>query len=70
MPTTQVVAILLDLSIDPDSLELIETSSRRIEERRADLVARVRDGNDGREFILHIEIQNNNHPKMTWYQRV
>ena len=56
---------LLGLSIDPDSLELIETETRRIEERRADLVARVR-GKDGREFTLHIEIQNNNHSKMPW----
>jgi len=53
------------LSIDPESLELIETETRRIEERRADLVARVR-GKDGQEFILHIEIQNNNDPTMPW----
>ena len=55
--------LLLDLNIDPDSLELIETEARRIEARRTDLVAQVRSG-DGQEFILHIEIQNNNHPRM------
>jgi len=57
---------LLDLTIDPDSLELLETESRRIEERRADLVARVRSEENGTPFILHIEIQNNNHPSMPW----
>jgi len=56
---------LLDLNIDPDSLELIETESRRIEDRRADLVARVR-STDGGEFILHIEIQNDNDRWMPW----
>ena len=57
---------LLDLSIDPDSLELIETERHRIEERRADLVARVRGSIDDREFIMHIEIQSTNHPLMAW----
>jgi len=57
---------LLDLPIDPDSLELIETERHRIEERRADLVARVCGSNDEKEFILHIEIQNDNHPRMPW----
>ena len=56
---------LLGLNIDPDSLELIETETRRIEDRRADLVARVR-STDGGEFILHIEIQNDNDPRMPW----
>jgi len=56
--------LLLDLAIDPDSLELIETETRRIEDRRADLVARVRGQGDEPAFILHIEIQSDNHPQM------
>ena len=31
------------LDIDPESLELLETEKHRIEDRRADLVARVQD---------------------------
>lgn len=45
------------------SVELIETEQQRIEDRRADLTARVVD-NQGRAFILHIEIQNQNHSMM------
>jgi hypothetical protein len=56
---------LLDLAIDADSLELIETELYRKEGRRADLVARVRSSVDVRELILHIEIQNDNHPHDT-----
>ena len=33
--------ILLQLDIDPERLELLETEKQRIEDRRADLVARV-----------------------------
>ncbi|MCB2262262.1 MAG: hypothetical protein LGR52_04885, partial [Candidatus Thiosymbion ectosymbiont of Robbea hypermnestra] len=39
--------------------ELLETQNQRIEDRRADLVARMRRA-DGAEFLLHIEIANNN----------
>ena len=57
---------LLGLDINPGSLALIETESRRIEERRAeDLVARVRD-RGGDKFILHIEIQNDDQRMMPW----
>jgi hypothetical protein len=56
---------LLQLDIDPDSLQLIETEQQRVEDRRADLVARVRE-RGGESFILHIEIQNNNDPAMPW----
>jgi len=41
-----------------DSLEVLETQYQRIEERRADIVVRVSESN--REYLLHIEIQNNN----------
>ena len=48
---------LLKLDIDPDSLELLETERQRIEDRRADLVARVRPRGSDEPFVLHIEIQ-------------
>ena len=54
---------LLELPIDPDSLEVLATEQRRIEDRRADLVARLRDC-DGEPFLLHVEIQNNNDATM------
>jgi hypothetical protein len=40
-------------------VELVESSHERIEDRHADLVAKVWQP-DGAEFILHIEIQNDN----------
>lgn len=40
-------------------VELIETEQQRIEDRRADLTARVVDST-GKTFILHLEIQNQN----------
>ena len=52
--------ILLELDIDPESLELLETEKQRIEDRRADLVARVQDTKTGNPYLLHIEIQNSN----------
>lgn len=52
---------LFDLPVT--DVELLETAQQRIEERRADLVARVTLLNGG-AFILHIETQNNNDPKM------
>ncbi len=45
------------------SVELIETEQQRIENRQADLVAKVVD-NDGKAFILHLEIQNQNQKNM------
>jgi hypothetical protein len=54
--------VLLHLKVD--HAEIIETEFQRIEDRRADLVARM-DGEAG-EFILHVEIQNDNYPKMPW----
>jgi hypothetical protein len=54
--------VLLHLKVD--HAEIIETEYQRIEDRRADLVARM-DGEAG-EFILHVEIQNDNYPKMPW----
>jgi len=40
-------------------VQLLDTEQQRIEDRRADLVARVQD-EAGNNFILHIEIQNQN----------
>jgi len=57
---------LLKLDIDADSLELLETERQRVEDRRADLVARVRPRDTPEAFILHIEIQNNNDSLMPW----
>ena len=45
--------------LDLTQVELIDTEQQRIEDRRADLCARVQD-RDGCRFILHIEIQNQN----------
>ena len=54
---------LLDLPINPDFQEAMGTEHQRIEDRRADLVVKLRDrGND--PFLLHIEIQNDNDPQM------
>nr|VFJ64182.1 MAG: hypothetical protein BECKFW1821A_GA0114235_11656 [Candidatus Kentron sp. FW] len=46
---------LLKLPIDPDSLEVLATEHQRVEDRRADLVVRLRD-RQGKPFLLHIEI--------------
>ncbi|MDP2427833.1 MAG: hypothetical protein Q8N29_00590, partial [Methylobacter sp.] len=60
--------ILIDVAtyifkLELESVELIETEQQRIEDRRADLTARVRDS-ASKSFILHIEIQNNNQKDM------
>ncbi|NJO17522.1 MAG: hypothetical protein HC877_17835 [Thioploca sp.] len=44
-------------------VELIETEQQRIEDRRADLVAKVVDS-AGKSLIVHLEIQNQNQPQM------
>jgi hypothetical protein len=61
---TDIATLLLGLDIDPDQVEILETEQQRIEIRRADLVARMIDRQTQQPFILHIEIQNNNHPMM------
>jgi hypothetical protein len=53
---------LLKLDIGSEDLELVATEQQRVEDRRADVVAKVRQA--GSEFILHIEIQNNNDAAM------
>ena len=60
--------ILLDMAVYLFKLELVDaellsTETQRIEDRRADLVARVTPI-QGDPFILHLEIQNNNDPQM------
>ncbi len=56
--------ILFELDIDPEQLELLETEEQRIEDRRADFLARVRDRSTGKPFLLHIELQNSNDSRM------
>ncbi|WP_295388399.1 hypothetical protein [uncultured Thiodictyon sp.] len=51
------------LGIEAEAVELLETQNQRIEDRRADLVARMR-ARDGQEFLLHVEIANNNRSEM------
>ncbi|QQZ29509.1 hypothetical protein HMY34_12395 [Thiothrix subterranea] len=56
--------LLLGLGVEMDSVELLDTAQQRVEQRRADLVARMRRQADGQDFILHIEIQNQNDSSM------
>ena len=43
--------------------ELLSSEQARVEERRADLVARVKN-DQGKSYILHVELQNDNHKHM------
>ena len=52
---------LFDLNIV--EAELLSNEQARIESRRADLVARVKEA-DGKSYILHVEIQNDNQRDM------
>ncbi|VFN05931.1 MAG: hypothetical protein BECKG1743D_GA0114223_110031 [Candidatus Kentron sp. G] len=61
--TAHLAIYLLKLSIDPDFQETMGTEHQRVEDRRADLVVKLRE-RGGEPFLLHIEIQNNNDPKM------
>ncbi|MDP2751196.1 MAG: hypothetical protein Q8O31_01115, partial [Rhodocyclaceae bacterium] len=61
--------ILMDIArlllrLDVDQAEFLETEHQCVEDRRADLVARMT-GKAG-PFILHIEIQNDNDSGMAW----
>ena len=56
--------LLLELNIDENSVELLATEQQRIELRQTDLVARVKRRQNGEAFILHVEIQNDNDPRM------
>ena len=62
--TVDLAHYLLHLDIDPEHFELLPTEQQRVEDRRADLVARVIERGGGQDFILHIEIQNNNQAQM------
>lgn len=52
------------LKLEVDEVDVVETQSQRVEERRADLVVKARSGNN--HYLLHIEIQNHNEPAMPW----
>jgi len=59
--------IVLDIArylfhLELDQAELLETEKQRVENRQADLVVKASQGE--KEFILHIEIQNDNQTKM------
>jgi predicted transposase/invertase (TIGR01784 family) len=56
--------LLLDLNVDTEAVELLETEHQRIELRQADMVVRLKEAPTGKPFILHLEIQNNNDQKM------
>ena len=49
--------------LDITRAKLLNNEQPRIESRRADLVARVKDAN-GKSYILHVEIQNDNQKNM------
>jgi len=55
--TTDLAYHLLELKAE--AVDLLETQNQWIEDRRADLIARMR-ATDGAEFLLHIEIANKN----------
>ena len=51
------------LGLDAWTVDLLETQNQRVEDRRADLVALMRAAS-GEEFLLHVEIANNNSADM------
>jgi hypothetical protein len=51
------------LGVDGEAIELLETQNQRVEDRRADLLARMR-ATSGEEFLLYVEIANNNQTDM------
>lgn len=52
------------LNLDVDEVEIVENENQRVEDRRADLVVKVK-AREG-EYLLHIEIQNDNQRIMPW----
>lgn len=48
-------------NLDVSDAELLETEFQRVEDRRADLLLFVK---APEQFLLHIEVQNDNHPQM------
>ena len=56
--------LLFGLDIDPEHLELLEPEDQRIEDRRADFLARVCQRSSDESFLLHIELQNDNDRQM------
>jgi len=72
MPNKDIVSkhllkrIAIDMAIylfklDVSDAELLETEFQRVEDRRADLLLQV---NAPQQFLLHIEVQNDNHRHM------
>jgi hypothetical protein len=54
-----IAVYLLHLDINPHEVELLTTEHQRIEDRRADLVVKLKYRSQ-ESFILHVEIQNSN----------
>jgi predicted transposase YdaD len=52
------------LGLDLSELDIVETAQQRVEERRADFVAKVKA--QAGDYLLHIEIQNENQSAMPW----
>ncbi len=55
---------LLKIPVVPDNIEWLNTEQHRVEDRRADMVVRIHSGEQNVPSLLHLEIQNNNHPQM------
>jgi len=51
---------LLNLEVDTQAVDVLESEFQRIESRHADLVVRLKEAKTKKPFILHLEIQNNN----------
>ncbi len=58
------VTRLLKIPVVPASIEWLDTEQHRVEYRRADMVVRIQPCEDEEPCLLHLEIQNNNHPQM------
>ncbi len=58
------VTQLLKLPVVPDSIELLSPEYQRVEDRRADLVVRMKVSEKDAPRLLHLEIQNSNDSTM------
>ncbi len=56
----EISTYLFDLNLE--HIEVLETQFQRVEERRADIVVKASEAN--RQYLLHIEIQNDNNTHM------
>ncbi len=61
---TCLITQLLKIDIVPGQIELLSTEYYRVEDRRADILVRIQSATDRSTCLLHLEIQNDNHPQM------